>query len=93
MQPTGFTTTAQESLTKYSTATAIQKLRLDGEYSSNESTQERTMPESSWQPGDPLYEWGYDGPSVMRKMIEIRDDVPNPHAAARWTPEHGWGPA
>jgi len=51
------------------------------------------MTETPWQPGDPLYEWGYSGPSVMRKMIELKDDIPNLHEAARWTPEDGWGPA
>ena len=48
------------------------------------------MTETPWQPGDPIYEWSYSGPSVMRAMIQIMDDTYNPHAAARWTPEDGW---
>lgn len=49
---------------------------------------------SDWQPGDPIYEYGYAGPSVTRRMFEIVDDTDTPSvtSAARWIPEKGWGP-
>jgi len=47
---------------------------------------------TDWQPGDPVHEWGYDV-TVRRAMFQIMDDIPNLYAAARWTPERGWGPA